>query len=170
MRLSFLTSILTLGLACTSLAATPDSPGTKPTPAAPGKSASMSNSTPLDLASYRGKVVYLDFWASWCGPCRESFPWMDSLQDIYAKKGLAVVALNVDRKRNDADQFLAKHPPHFAVFFDPDGTIADQFKVNGMPETVLIDRSGKVRYEHIGFRPADRAELDSKIRELLAQP
>lgn len=123
----------------------------------------------VDLSTYRGHVVYLDFWASWCTPCRESFPWMDTVQRTYAQRGLVVIGMNVDRDRQAADQFLQALKPGFQIAFDPRGALAESFKVVGMPETFLIDRSGKIRYRHIGFRPGDETALDQQVRQLLAE-
>jgi thiol-disulfide isomerase/thioredoxin len=124
---------------------------------------------PLDLDSFRGRVVYLDFWASWCAPCRQSFPWMQTLKDTYQRQGLAVVAINLDHDRADAEQFLQRFHPDFAVQFDPQGTVAERFKVAGMPTSVIIDRHGVPRFTHIGFRPADREAYEHELRVLLAE-
>jgi len=123
----------------------------------------------LDLASLHGRVVYLDFWASWCAPCRLSFPWMQTMQATYAPKGLTVVAVNVDRERRAADRFLAQYPVQFDLLFDPAGSLAEAYQVHGMPTSVLIDRKGKVRYTHIGFRPIDGASYERQVRELLEE-
>ncbi|MFI4868014.1 MAG: TlpA disulfide reductase family protein [Steroidobacterales bacterium] len=124
---------------------------------------------PVDLASFHGHVVYLDFWASWCVPCRQSFPWMQELKNTYERQGLAVIAINLDHDRADADQFLQQFHPDFAVQFDPQGTFAEQFKVAGMPTSVIIDRHGVARFTHIGFRSADREASESELRALLAE-
>ncbi|HEY6923564.1 MAG TPA: TlpA disulfide reductase family protein [Steroidobacteraceae bacterium] len=124
---------------------------------------------PVDLAALRGRVVYLDFWASWCGPCRQSFPWMDSIRKSYQGQGLAVLAVNVDQNRADADRFLAQFHPEFEVLFDPQGSSAERFKVVGMPTSFIIDRQGVVRYTHVGFWPADAQVATQQIRELLAE-
>lgn len=122
---------------------------------------------PLDLDALRGEVVYLDFWASWCGPCRLSFPWMQQMQDTYAQQGLKVIAVDVDHDRRDAERFLAAFHPSFDVRFDPTGALAERFKVQGMPTGLVIDRRGVVRFTHIGFRPVDRTEFQSQLRQLL---
>lgn len=124
---------------------------------------------PLNLSSLHGRVIYLDFWASWCAPCRQSFPWMDSMQRTYAAQGLSVLAINVDHDRADADRFLKEFRPQFEVRFDPDGTWAQQYKVTGMPTSLIIDRRGVVRFTHIGFWPADGVVATHEIRELLAE-
>jgi cytochrome c biogenesis protein CcmG, thiol:disulfide interchange protein DsbE len=123
----------------------------------------------LDLDSFRGRVVYLDFWASWCTPCRQSFPWMQGMKDVYEQQGLSVVAVNLDKHREDAEKFLLKFHPNFDVLFDPDGQMADRFKVSGMPTSVIIDRHGKQRYIHIGFLAADRGAYESELRGILAE-
>jgi thiol-disulfide isomerase/thioredoxin len=115
--------------------------------------APVHSAVALDLADFRGRVVYLDFWASWCGPCRQSFPWMETLQSTYQGRGLAIVAVNLDRDRADADKFLKQFHPTFEVRFDPKGELAELYKVQGMPSSVLIDRHGVMRFTHVGFRP-----------------
>ncbi|HEY3786447.1 MAG TPA: TlpA disulfide reductase family protein [Steroidobacteraceae bacterium] len=123
----------------------------------------------LDLRGLRGHVVYVDFWASWCTPCRQSFPWMKALESAYGSQGLSVVAIDLDHDRQDAQRFLRIFQPNFAVIFDPAGTLAQRFKVMGMPTSVLIDREGKVRYQHVGFLLKQRAEYEQQVRDLLAQ-
>lgn len=124
---------------------------------------------PNQLDAYRGRVVYLDFWASWCAPCQESFPWMQSLKRTYERDGLAVVAVNLDRRQGDADRFLAKQPVDFEVRFDPRGLMAEAFEVKGMPTSVIIDRHGTVRFTHIGFRPKDAPTYEAQLKLLLAE-
>lgn len=121
----------------------------------------------LNLTQLEGKVVYLDFWASWCGPCRKSFPWMNTLQDKYAEQGLVVIAVNLDKDRELVKQFLAKYPAHFTVAYDPAGESAAAFGVKGMPSSYLIDRNGEIRHSHIGFREKDREALEANIRDVL---
>jgi thiol-disulfide isomerase/thioredoxin len=123
---------------------------------------------PIDVSEFRGRVLYLDFWASWCAPCRQSFPWMQAMKDSYGAQGLTVVAVNLDQHRSDAERFLAKFHPNFDVRFDPQGEAAERFKVQGMPTSVIIDRHGVVRFTHIGFRPVDRATYENQLREVLA--
>jgi cytochrome c biogenesis protein CcmG/thiol:disulfide interchange protein DsbE len=124
----------------------------------------------LDLSAYRGKVVYLDFWASWCTPCRRSFPWLDGLVSEYAKRDLVVIGVNVDQDHALAEQFLNATPANFPIVYDPHGDIASAFKVVGMPSAVLIDRSGQVRFQHVGFSEKRKEEYESHIQSLLAEP
>jgi thiol-disulfide isomerase/thioredoxin len=120
------------------------------------------------LDTLRGKVVYVDFWASWCGPCRRSFPWMNEMQQKYGGKGLAIVAVNVDKKRADANKFLAQIPASFPVVFDEAGASPAAFGVKGMPSSYLIDARGNVAFVERGFVDASRVELEDRIKSLLA--
>jgi cytochrome c biogenesis protein CcmG, thiol:disulfide interchange protein DsbE len=129
----------------------------------------LARAADLDLNAYRGKVVYLDFWASWCGPCKQSFPWMETLKDTYDRQGLAVIAVNLDMDRADADKFLDRFRPTFEVRFDPKGELAALYKVRAMPSSVLIDRHGVARFTHEGYRPVDGAAYEAQVRELLAE-
>lgn len=124
---------------------------------------------PLNLAAYRGRVVYLDFWASWCGPCKQSFPWMQSMNDTYARRGLVVLAVDLDRHKHNAARFLAAFKPDFHILYDPSGSLAARYKVQGMPTSLVIDRQGKVRYRHIGFMPADADHYERQVETLLAK-
>ncbi len=124
---------------------------------------------PLDLSALAGRVVYLDFWASWCAPCRQSFPWMSAMQKAYQAQGLTVIAVNVDHDRADADHFLQQFRPQFQVWFDPQGNWAEKFKVSGMPTSIIIDRHGVARFTHIGFWPGDSDVAARQIRELLTE-
>jgi thiol-disulfide isomerase/thioredoxin len=124
----------------------------------------------LALDALRGRVVLLDFWASWCAPCRESFPWMIALQERHAGEGLVVVAVNVDKKREQAEAFLAKQRGAVCVVYDPDGRLAAQFGLKGMPATFLYDRSGVVRETRMGFKKGEAAAFERTIATLLAEP
>jgi cytochrome c biogenesis protein CcmG/thiol:disulfide interchange protein DsbE len=121
------------------------------------------------LNGLKGKVVLLDFWASWCDPCRQSFPWMGEMQRRYAGSDLVVIAVNLDQDRKLADRFLAATPAGFRIEFDPGGALATEFGVTAMPMSFLIDRNGKVREHHRGFRNAVRAEREQSISKLLKE-
>jgi thiol-disulfide isomerase/thioredoxin len=131
--------------------------------------AGAPGSASIDLADYRGRVVYLDFWASWCAPCRQSFPWMQTMKQTYEREGLTVVAVNLDQQRSAADRFLEKWHPDFDVRFDPQGHAAEAFNVKGLPASVIIDRHGVTRFTHIGFRPVDAATYEAQLRQILAE-
>ena len=121
----------------------------------------------FSLEAYRGQVVWLDFWASWCTPCRRSFPWMNEIVERYADQGLVIVGVNVDRERNLADEFLRETPANFSIVYDPEGELAKQFEVLGMPSSYLIDQDGNVISSHIGFRRDERENYEAAIREAL---
>lgn len=121
----------------------------------------------VQLAKYQGKLVYVDFWASWCGPCRQSFPWMNEMQARYGAQGLQVIGVNLDAKSEDARKFLAEIPARFPIAFDPAGATPRAYGIKGMPSSVVVGPDGKVLYLHAGFRHADRAELESVIKNAL---
>ena len=121
------------------------------------------------LQAFAGKVVLLDFWASWCSPCLKSFPWMNELQKKHGPEGFVVVAINVDQDRKLADDFLAKRPADFRVVFDPTGDIARKFDVQAMPTSFLIDRQGKVRFRHEGFKEKSRDTREKQLAQLLKE-
>jgi cytochrome c biogenesis protein CcmG, thiol:disulfide interchange protein DsbE len=118
---------------------------------------------PIDLAALKGRVVYLDFWASWCVPCRLSFPWMNDMQARYGARGLQVLAVNLDTRRAAADSFLAQVPARFAVAFDSSGDTPRRYGVKAMPTSVLVGADGAVQQQHAGFRDDDRAALEAAI-------
>jgi len=121
----------------------------------------------LDLSAYKGKVVYLDFWASWCAPCRVSFPWMNDIQQTYGNKGLVVIGVDVDRDRGPAQEFVQATSPQFKIVYDPDAKIASKFDFKDMPTSFLIGRDGKVRYVHNGFLLKQDGKYVADINTLL---
>lgn len=124
-------------------------------------------SSEVQLAALKGKVVYVDFWASWCKPCVQSFPWMNEMQAKYGARGLKVVAVNVDANKADADAFLAQVPAKITVAFDPKGETPSKYRAKGMPSSYLVGRDGKVLMMHAGFRDDDKQDLESRIRQAL---
>jgi thiol-disulfide isomerase/thioredoxin len=121
------------------------------------------------LEDLRGKVVLVDFWASWCSPCLQSFPWMNELQQKHGEEGLVVVAVNLDQDRALADAFLQKLPARFRIEYDQAGNLARQFGVQAMPTSFLVDRNGQVRIRHAGFREKQRAGREQEIEQLLKE-
>jgi thiol-disulfide isomerase/thioredoxin len=132
---------------------------------APGFSLPGQNKI-IDLSKYKGKVVYLDFWASWCGPCKRSFPWMNKLQEQYGVDGLEIVAVSLDASREDAEEFLARIPASFSVAFDEKGKSAESYKVKAMPSSFLIDRQGRLVHKSLGFRAEEKKIIERKIKQL----
>jgi len=121
----------------------------------------------FDLTAYRGKVVVLDFWASWCAPCKQSIPWLNELQARYAQRGLVVVGINTDTERAAADRFMRSVPIKFPVVFDPEGRFAAHYRIPGMPTSMVFDREGHLLRSHIGFRDAERTAREQEIIGLL---
>lgn len=121
----------------------------------------------VQLSKYRGQIIYLDFWASWCQPCRKSFAWMNKMQTLYGKEGFKVIAVNLDESRSKADKFLQQIPAEFDVAFDPRGNTAESYKVKAMPSSYIIDKQGKVVHANLGFRGNDEDALEEKIRNLI---
>ena len=119
------------------------------------------------IASHKGKVIYLDFWASWCGPCRKSFPWMNNMQEKYHQQGLVIISVNVDNSKALADEFLAEVPANFNVFYDPKGKVARKFKLKGMPSSYIIARSGKMVSAHVGFTESKKMKYEEELKTLL---
>ncbi|MES9968701.1 MAG: TlpA disulfide reductase family protein [Candidatus Thiodiazotropha sp.] len=121
----------------------------------------------VSLNDYRGKVVLLDFWASWCVPCRASFPWMNRIQSRYKQQGLVVIAVNLDKDRKMADSFLSKTKAEFTLVFDPKGEVASEYGLQGMPASFLIDGQGHILESHVGFFESEKAQREQQIKKLL---
>lgn len=121
----------------------------------------------VSLAALKGRVVYLDFWASWCPPCRQSFPWMDAQLARHGAAGLVVVAVNLDRQRAAAEQFLRAVPSRATIAFDPAGDTPKRFGARAMPSSFVIGRDGRIRLQHDGFRDEDTAALDAALQQAL---
>lgn len=122
-----------------------------------------------ELNSLKGQVVYVDFWASWCKPCRASFPWMNQMQSKYEDEGLRVIAINLDEELGNAKAFLDKVPASFSIVYDPEGNIAQQYELVGMPSSYLIDKKGELRITHQGFFTKKADVYESEIMQLLAE-
>ena len=142
-----------------------------PVPPAPGAGrAAPAFSLPgragtVSLDSLRGRVVYVDFWASWCEPCRRSFPWLNTLQERFADRGLTVIAVNLDKDRRAADAFLERFPAAFTVAYDPAGRTAEAYRVSVMPSSFLIGPTGTILSSHAGFDPRKTGAIEALIEE-----
>ncbi len=126
-------------------------------------------SAPMSLEQLRGQVVMVNFWASWCGPCREEFPLLDQIYRKYKSAGFTLLGVNVEPDTKDAEGFIAGTPVSFPILFDGDSTVSKLYRVDGMPSTALIDRHGVLRWVHRGFKPGDGDEYLSQVRTLLRE-
>lgn len=118
--------------------------------------------------SAKGKVVLVDFWASWCEPCKQSFPVMEELHKRYADRGLVIIAINVDENRPKMEAFLKKNPVSFVVLRDANQKLVEKAGIAAMPSSFLLDREGKVRFAHTGFRGAEtKKKYEEEIESLL---
>jgi thiol-disulfide isomerase/thioredoxin len=121
------------------------------------------------LKQYAGKVIYLDFWASWCAPCRTSFPLLNKMHEKLKAKGFEVVAVNLDEDKANAEKFLKEFPISFTVLRDAKGEVSDEFVVESMPTSFIIDKQGVIQNIHHGFTSDDIKELEEKVTQLLAK-
>lgn len=116
-----------------------------------------------------GKVVYVDFWASWCVPCRQSFPWMQALYEKYRDRGLEIVAVNVDRDPRAAAGFLQNHPATFSIVYDSTGSVARLYGLETIPASFVYARDGRLVGRHAGFQTSDADRIEKEILSLLNQ-
>lgn len=130
---------------------------------------SLQQNQSTALQTFTGKVVYLDFWASWCAPCRTSFPLLNSLHKKLKAQGFEVIAINLDEDKAKAERFIKDIPVEFTVLRDDKGEWADRYVVESMPSSFIIDKHGVVQHIHHGFSGEDIHGLEQQITELLAQ-
>jgi len=125
----------------------------------------------VSLSEFKGKVVLLDFWASWCGPCRQEMPLLENIYKKYNKMGFTLIGVNVEPDSKDAEGFLKQlqAPVSFPVIYDKDSTVSKAYDVQGMPSTVIIDRKGNIRVLHRGYKPGDENEYLDSIRSLVRE-
>ncbi len=121
------------------------------------------------LKQFQGKVLYVDFWASWCGPCAKSFPFLNHLDHEFKDRGLQVIGINLDEKPGDAQDFLSQYPAQFMIAADAGQQCATDFGVKAMPSSYLVDRSGHIRHIHLGFKAGAAEELKAVVEQLLAE-
>jgi len=121
----------------------------------------------FSLASHRGKIIYLDFWASWCAPCKLSFPWMNSLKTKFPTDKLAVVAINLDKNEGAVSTFLQQNSAEFDVLLDPAADTAKSFALKGMPTSFLIGVEGEIKSVHVGFKESTKQKVEDEIARLL---
>lgn len=124
---------------------------------------------PLSLADYKGQVVMLNFWASWCVPCKQEMPLLETIQKTYGKRGFQLIGVNVEPDSKAANAVLAKIPVSFPIVYDTESKVSRAYDVSGMPASVFIDRKGQVRMLHRGYKPGDENEYMNQIRSLIME-
>jgi len=136
---------------------------------APNFTLESRDGKPLSLAQYKGQVVMLNFWASWCVPCKQEMPLLDSIQKKYSKLGFTLIGVNVEPDSQAANAVLQKIPVSFPIVYDTESKVSEAYQVSGMPSTVIIDRKGQVRMLHKGYKPGDENEYLDSIRTLIRE-
>lgn len=138
--------------------------------AAPAFSLKDINGNTVTLESLKGKVVFLDFWGTWCGPCKEEFPELDALYKKYGKDGFEVVGISVDKSESNVAEYLKKRPVSFTILTNTKGDVAEAYGIPGMPTGFIIGKDGVIRYRHVGFSKAFLPVYEKEIVELLKKP
>lgn len=123
----------------------------------------------FDMRQFQGQVLYIDFWASWCSSCAQSFPFLNTLHRELRDRGLQVLAVNLDENAEDAKRFLEKHPAEFSIAFDAEKRCPQDFGVQAMPSSYLVDRQGNIRHVHLGYRRGESEKLRDLVEQLLAE-
>jgi peroxiredoxin len=136
---------------------------------APQFTLSARSGRDVSLTQYHGQVVMINFWASWCGPCRQEMPLLESIYKKYNKLGFTLLGVNVEPDSKAADDWLQATPVTFPILYDKESKVSKLYEVAGMPSTVIIDRSGKLRVLHRGYKPGDENEYLDSIRSLIRE-
>jgi peroxiredoxin len=136
---------------------------------APAFQLGSSSGSALKLADLKGQVVLLNFWASWCGPCRQEMPLLDQMYRKYKAAGVTLVGINVEPNSSDALNWLKSTPVTFPILFDTDSKVSKLYEVAGMPSTVIVDRKGTIRFVHRGYMPGEESEYQDQIRALMRE-
>ncbi len=123
----------------------------------------------VSLASLKGQVVLINFWATWCGPCRKEMPLLEQIQKKYAPLGFTMLGVNVEEDTRLMDTFLKDVPVTFPILLDPANGVSKLYDVSAMPSTVIVDRKGQVRYIHQGYQPGDEGKYQDVIRQLIRE-
>jgi thiol-disulfide isomerase/thioredoxin len=118
----------------------------------------------------RGQVVLINFWASWCGPCRQEMPLLQKIQDRYEPLGFTVLGVNVDEQEEKARRIVDRMSLDFPLLLDTTQSVSEAYEVDAMPFSVLVDRNGKISYIHRGYKPGDENQYVNRLKQLLRQP
>jgi thiol-disulfide isomerase/thioredoxin len=161
MRFGRLIPLLLLAASLTVEAAAPQ--------AAPDFALPARDGGDVRLSELLGQVVMINFWASWCGPCRQEMPLLQQIQAKYQPLGFTLLGVNVEPDRAAAQTWLKGVSVSFPILFDEKNAVAERFGVQGMPSSVFIDRAGNVRYVHRGFQPGDEAKYADMVRSLVKE-
>jgi peroxiredoxin len=137
-------------------------------PAPPFTLASLSGDQGA-LSQYKGQVVMVNFWATWCGPCQQEMPLLDQMYKKYKPAGFTLIGVNVDKEAPAVKELLARKPVSFPVLLDPANQVSKEYHVDEMPSSVIIDRKGQIRYIHRGYKPGDENEYQDRIRQLIRE-
>ena len=121
------------------------------------------------LSQYKGQVVMVNFWATWCGPCKQEMPLLDQMYKKYKPAGFTLIGVNVDKEAPAVKELLARKPVSFPVLLDPANQVSKAYHVDEMPSSVIIDRKGQIRYIHRGYKPGDENEYQDRIRQLIRE-
>jgi len=163
MRIRIAAIVAALGVSLPALA------GASPPAPAPAFTLASRAGQDVSLTQYKGQVVMINFWASWCGPCRQEMPLLESIYKKYNKMGFTMLGVNVEPDSNAANEWLKATPVSFPILYDRDSKVSKLYDVAGMPSTVIIDRSGKLRVLHRGYKPGDENEYLDSIRTLIRE-
>ncbi len=139
------------------------------TPMAPDFTLKSREGVNIKLSELRGQVVMVNFWASWCGPCRQEMPLLQQLFDRYQSLGFSLLGVNVDEDKKAADKMLSDLPVSFPILYDDRSQVSKEYQVKAMPSTFMVDRDGRIRYLHKGYKPGYEEEYQQQIRKLLRE-
>ncbi len=123
----------------------------------------------LKLSEYRGEVVMINFWASWCGPCRQEMPLLEQLYTRYSPLGFTILGINVEEDSKLAEKLLEEIPVNFPILFDTENAVSEKYNVVAMPSTIMVDRDGNMRYLHLGYMPGYEVDYEKQIKELIRE-
>lgn len=137
--------------------------------AAPDFSLQSRDGGTVSLSEFRGQVVMINFWATWCGPCREEMPHLEALYQRYSALGFRLLGVNVEENSENAEAWLEEMPVSFSILFDPENRVSELYDVIAMPSTVLVDRQGNIRFSHDGYQPGYENDYQTQIRALIRE-